>query len=157
MSKEYKKILFRFYSDVLDQELTETLWASVFNEEKELYKLDNIPFYIPLVASGDIIFAKFDVSEKMLAYQETIEYSGNSVIQIIIMNSIEKINEIRQLFISYGCCSEKFDKNYFSMEVPKAVNYVFIKKQLDELELNGVISYAESCLSNKHKIETLNI
>jgi hypothetical protein len=38
------KILFRFYSDVLDEETVETMWASIIDKNKGLYKLDNIPF-----------------------------------------------------------------------------------------------------------------
>ena len=56
----YVKILFRFHSDVLDEETVETMWATIVDKNKGLYKLDSIPFYAPLVASDDIVFAEFD-------------------------------------------------------------------------------------------------
>ena len=52
------KILFRYYSSVLDKWTVETMWADVVDADKGLYKLDSIPFYGPLVASDDIIFAE---------------------------------------------------------------------------------------------------
>jgi hypothetical protein len=64
----YVKILFRFHSDVLDEETVETMWAIVVNKDKGYYKLDSIPFYAPLVASDDIVFAEFDEQEQMLTY-----------------------------------------------------------------------------------------
>jgi len=51
----YVKILFRFHSDVLDEETVETMWATIVDKDKGFYKLDSIPFYAPLVASDDIV------------------------------------------------------------------------------------------------------
>lgn len=74
------KILFRFHSNVLDEETVETMWAEIVDKEKGLYKLDSIPFYAPSVASDDIVFAEYDEQEQMLTYRETVEYSGNSTV-----------------------------------------------------------------------------
>jgi hypothetical protein len=63
---ETVKILFRFHCDVLDEETVETMWATIVDKDKGLYKLDSIPFYAPLVASDDIVFAEFDDQEQML-------------------------------------------------------------------------------------------
>ena len=43
MAEEEVKILFQFYSDVLDRETVETMWAVIIDKEKGLYKLDSIP------------------------------------------------------------------------------------------------------------------
>ncbi|MCX2495318.1 hypothetical protein OQX63_17640 [Pedobacter sp. PF22-3] len=43
--EEYEKILFQFYSNVLDEETIETMWAVVIDKEKGLYKVGSIPFY----------------------------------------------------------------------------------------------------------------
>ncbi len=147
----YVKILFRFHSDVLDQEIVETMWATIVDKNKGLYKLDNIPFYAPLVASDDIVFAEFDDQEKMLTYRKTVEYSGNSIIQIVLMNKLKDINQIRDIFKELGCVSEKVNEGYFSMEVPSTVLYKKIKKKLDELETQEIIGYAESCLAEGHR------
>ena len=103
----YVKILFLFYSNVLDEETVETMWATIVDKDNGLYKLDSIPFYAPNVASDDIVFAEFDKQEQMLTYRKTVEYSGNSTIQVVLMNKTEDINSIRDLFKKLGCVSEK--------------------------------------------------
>lgn len=147
----YVKILFRFHSDVLDEETVETMWATIIDKAKRLYKLDSIPFYAPLVASDDIVFAEFDEQEQMLTYRKTVEYSGNSTVQIVLMDNSKDINQIRDLFKELGCVSEKVNEVYFSMEIPLAVDYKNIKNKLDELEIQGTIGYAEPCLASGHR------
>lgn len=151
MKENFEKILFRFYSNIFDEEMVETMWCEEIDKENGIYKIDNIPFYAPLLASEDIIFAEFDEIEKMLTYRDTKEFSGNSVIQIVIMNEKTDINEIRNSFIEKGCQSEKLSENYFSMEIPYDLNYKPIKRLLDKLENEEIVSYAEPCLSEKHK------
>jgi hypothetical protein len=46
----------------------ETMWAGFFDADKGLYKPDSIPFYGPLVASDDIIFAEYAEDERRLTY-----------------------------------------------------------------------------------------
>jgi len=147
----YLKILFRFHSYVLDEETVETMWATIVDKDKGLYKLDSIPFYAPLVASDDIVFAEFDEQEQMLTYRKTVEYSGNSTIQIVLMDNSKDINKIRDLFKELGCVSEKVNEGYFSMGIPSTVDYKNIKNKLDELETQGTIGYAEPCLADGHR------
>ena len=151
MKQEHEKILFRFHSDIFDEEMVETMWAFVIDKEKGLYKLDNIPFYAPLISSDDLIYAEYDDSEQMLTYRETREYSGNSVIQIVIMGDTNEVNKIRDKFLDKGCQSEKVNEKYFSMEIPFDLDYEPIKTELDKLENDEIIGYAEPCLSEKHR------
>jgi hypothetical protein len=145
------KILFRFHSDVLDKETTETMFATTVDRNKGLYKLANIPFYAPLVASDDIIYAEFDEQEEMLTYRKTVEYSGNSTVQIVRMDKSKDLNQIRNIFKELGCVSERFNNEYFSMEIPSTLDYKNIKKKLNELETKETIGYAEPCLADGHR------
>jgi hypothetical protein len=145
------KILFRYYSSVLDEWTVETMWADVVDAKQGLYKLDSIPFYGPLVASDDIIFAEYDEDEERLTYRETIKNSGNSIITVVIMDETYDINSIQDIFKDMGCLSEKVNNAYFSMEVLAGKNYRPIKEKLDELEDKGIIGYAEPCLSDIHR------
>lgn len=147
----YVKILFRFHSDIFDEEMVETMWATVVDRDNGLYKLDNIPFYAPLIASDDIVFAEFDDYEQMLTYRRTENYSGNSTVQIVLMDKSKDINSIRETFEKLGCVSEKVNEGYFSMEVPVMVDFKPVKLKLDEMEANEIIGYAEPCLSNDHR------
>jgi hypothetical protein len=145
------KILFRFYSDVLEQETVETMWAIPVDIKKGLYQLDNIPFYAPLIASDDIVFAEYDEDEEQLTYRKTIEYSGNSTIWVVIMDDTIEGNDIRNDFEKHGCVSEKINEKYFAMEVPAKIHYNLVKEKLDELTEIGFIDYSEPCLSDIHR------
>ena len=147
---DHIKILFRYYSNVLEQETVETMWATIVDKDNGLFKLDNIPFYGPFVASDDIIFAEFDQAEQMLTYRRTVEYSGNSIIQVVLLDKSKDINDIRKIFEDLGCESEKVNDGYFSMEVPADKDYRPIKQRLTELEETAIIGYTEPCLSEKH-------
>lgn len=143
------KILFRFFSTILDQQAVETLWATMIDPEKGLYQLDNIPFYAS-VSCGDIVFAEFDETENKLTYRETIEHSGNSTIQVILNDKSVAINDLRELFSSLGCESEKFNGDYFVMEIPADLDYTPIREKLIELEERKIVTYAEPNLSKNH-------
>jgi hypothetical protein len=149
----YVKILFRYYSSVLDEWTVETMWAEIIDAENGLYKLDNIPFYGPLVAPDDIIFAEHDNDEETLTYRRTVESSGNSVITVVIMDKTYEINCIRDIFKDLGCLSERVNDRYFSMEVPADKDYRPIKQKLTELDEKGIIGHAEPCLADNHRMQ----
>lgn len=144
------KIVFKFFSEILDEWTVETMWAETINSQKGLYKIDNIPFYAP-VSCDDIVFAENDYELGSLMYRKTVEHSGNSTIQVVVLNKTIETNELRDLFNSMGCESEKYNEGYFVMEVPKKLDYQPIRKILMELEANGKIGYAEPNLGATHR------
>ena len=117
--------------------------------DKGLYKIDNIPFYAS-IASGDIVLAEYDDIEKRLAYKETIEYSGNSLIQVVILDKSFVTNDIRDIFNTLDCKSEKYSEGYFVIEILADKDYYPIKQVLTGLKDKGIIDYAEPVLSIKH-------
>ena len=144
------KLLFRFFSNVLDEWTVETMWADIVDIEKGLYKVDSIPFYAS-VASDDIVFAEFDETEQILTYRETVKHSGNSTVQVVIMDRQADTNEIINIFSALGCVSEKLNDGYFAMEIPFDKEYTPVRQKLIELEGKEIIGYAEPCLSDKHQ------
>ena len=146
----YVKILVSFYSNVLEEQTVETMWAEVIDPNAGIYELNSIPFYAPDLASGDLVSAIYNDDEEMLIYKETISYSGNSTIQIVILNKMSVTNDIRDIFQDLGCATEKFKEGYFVMDVPVDLDYVPIRAKLIELSEKGIIDYAEPCLSAKH-------
>lgn len=149
-NENFVKILFKFFSDVLGEWTVEKIWAETIDSDKGLYRIDNIPFYAS-IASDDIVLAEYDETEKMLTYRETIEYSGNSIVQVVVMDKSVKANNIREIFNSMGCNSEKLNEGYFVLEIPAPNDYEQVKQKLTELENNGFIGYAEPVLSYKHQ------
>ena len=149
METKHVKILFRFFSDILDEETIETMWATVLNEEKGTYQIANIPFYA-FVACGDIIFAEYDEDEKMLTYRKTVKYSGNSTIHIILLTEEFNANELFTPLQALKCNYEGLNTKYFALGVPKVISYKPVKDILKVLEQKELLSYSESCLSDKH-------
>ncbi|MEG0931194.1 DUF4265 domain-containing protein [Algoriella sp.] len=147
---KYEKILVRYYSNVLEEVVVETLWAETINKEKGLYKVDNIPFYGANFSSDDIVFAEYDRNEERLTFRKVIEFSGNSTIQVIIINNKVNINEIRAIFNNLECISEALNDKYFVIEIPTKINYKPIFIKLIDLEEKKIISFAEPVLSEKH-------
>ena len=127
------------------------MWANILDDSRGLYKLDSIPFYGPLVASDDIVFAEYDADEKMLTYRRTVESSGNSIVVVVMMNKTIDVNDIRNIFNECGCISERVNERYFSMEIPFAKEYTPIRKKLTDLKNEGIIDYSEPCLSGVHR------
>ena len=148
---DYKKILFRLYSTILEEITVETMWASVIDEAEGIYKLENIPFYLPVIAAGDIVFAEYDEGEQMLTYRYITEYSGNSTIHVVLLNDTADIKSIGKLFEELGCNWEGMNNKYFAMDVPATVDYRLVKNRLQELSEREIIGYSESSLSEQHQ------
>jgi len=144
------KILFRFYSDILDEETVETLQAEPVDEGNGYYKISNIPFYAS-IASGDIVWAEYSKAESALTYRKTIEPGGNSTIHVIMIDNEYDIEAIGGLFEEMGCKAEELNKKYLALEIPAVIDYLAVKKKLDYLEAEKVIDYAETCLSDRHQ------
>lgn len=148
--QKHVKVLFRYFSNVLDEDVVETMWAIAIDEAEGLYKLDSIPFYGPLIAPDDEFLAEFDEGEGQLVYTETVNPSGNSIVIVVIMQEGFDKEILRNGFNEMGCPSEGVNDSYFSMEIPYDIDYSIISKRLMELEEQEVIAYAEPCLSEKH-------
>jgi len=151
----YTKILFRYYSDVLDEEVVETMWAETIDEAKGIYKLDSIPFYGPSIATDDLFLAEYDEIENFIVFKETIAYSGNSIIQVVILKDGFDKEIIRERLKTIDCLSEGLNKKYFSVEITKNINYSIVKTLLDEYKNSAIIDYAEPCFSEKHRNDLL--
>lgn len=156
MENEYEKVLFKYHSNVLDELTVETMWAEVINKDKGIYKLDSIPFYGPLIATGDEFYAEFDESEQILTHQRTIEHSGNSIVLVIITSEGFNKEIIRNRFNELNCKSEGLNDSYFSMEIMKGLDYSIIQRILEKYEEDGILEYAEPCLSEKHQADLKN-
>lgn len=145
------KILFRFHSDILDQEMEETIWGIVVDEALGHYQLDSIPFYATNIATDDIVHAEYDDAEEMLTYRETIKPSGNSTIWVVVTDEDTDIDEVRAIFDEMKCLSEALSNRFFAMEVKAEINYLHIRNKLNELKAEKLIDYTEPCLSAEHR------
>lgn len=151
----HKKILFRYYSDLLEDTVVETMWAEIIDLEKGIFKLDNIPFFGPLIATDDVFFAEYDEKEQHLVYRETIQTSGNSIVQVVIIEKGFDKEIIREKMKEVNCASESMNETLFAVEVTKEVDYSIVRNILNEYMELSVIDYGEPCLSDKHRTDLL--
>lgn len=155
MSETHIKILFKYYSDLLEETVSEKMWAKIIDLEKGHFKLDNIPFFGPLIATEDIFYAEFDEDEQALVYRKTLESFGNSILQVVILEKGFDKELIREELKSIHCASESLNETLFAVEVPKNIDYSIVKSLLSEYELQEIIEFAEPCLSEKHRTDLL--
>lgn len=150
-SNEHEKIVFKYHSDVLDELTVETMWAQRIDPANGIYKLDSIPFYGPLIATDDEFFAEFDELEQRLTYRRTTKHSGNSIVQVIMTTDELDKQVIRDELKEHNCLSEGLNEKFFSVEILKSTDYRTIKQLLTKYEQQGILEFAEPCLSEKHQ------
>ena len=156
MEKEtHKKILFKYFSDYLDEVVSETMWAEIIDLEKGLFKLDNIPFFGPLIATDDIFYAEYDETEGKFMHKKTIQNSGNSIVQIAVLEKGFDKEVIREQLKGINCVSEGLNETFFAAEIAKDVDYSLVRNLLSEYESKEIIEFAEPCLSEKHRTDLL--
>lgn len=155
MSETHKKILFKYYSDYLDEVVSETMWAEIIDLEKGLFKLDNIPFFGPLIATDDIFYAEYDETEEKFMHKKTIQNSGNSIVQIAVLEKGFDKEIIREKLKAINCLSEGLNETFFAVEIAKDVDYSLVRSLLNDYETQEIIEYAEPCLSEKHRADLL--
>jgi len=151
MEEKKVRILFRFYSDLLEQDMVETIWADIVNANLGHYRLDSIPFYVPFIATDDIVHAEYNDEAEMLLYNETVEASGNSTLWVVLTSEKANADDIRETFYQLNCLSDAMSQHFFTMEVKAETNYLIIKDKLNELKAGGLIEYMEGCLSVNHQ------
>lgn len=154
MAETHKKILFKYYSTYLEEIVSETMWAEIIDLEKGYFKLDNIPFFGPLIATDDIFRAEYDENEKVFMHKETIENSGNSIVQVLVLQEGFDKEIIREK-LTINCVSEVLNDTFFAVEILRNTDYSLVKSILDEYESLAVIEFAEPCLSDKHRTDLL--
>lgn len=131
--------------------------AVAVDADKGHYKITSIPFYVPILASGDVVKAEFDTAQQILTYVETIEYSGNSTIHVIITDEELELETVFNLFTGLGCRCEGINGNYLAVEIPAGMDYLPIKERLELMEHDEIISYAETCLARGHNYTDLEL
>jgi len=134
------------FKDLEDNIAEETIWAQPL--ENGLYQIDNIPFYAPNVSNRDIIAVEVD--EGVLYFDNLIEPSGHSTVQIFFFDDRKSKNLLKKLE-EIGCKWESMkEQPYYTIDIPFNVNYRTVKEVLNKEAEIGILDYKESCLSENH-------
>lgn len=136
------KVNFVYYD--LNKELaTESVWAE---KENNYYRIKNIPFFAPNISYDDLISVEEDEDE--LFFEDIIEKSGNSTLQVIIYNKDDVADITKN--IEQLCCGWEGShlEGYISVNVPKEVNYTNVREYLNRMLNMEKLDYKEACLEH---------
>ena len=98
----------------------ERLWA-IRVQGGELYRIDNIPFYVKGISNGDVVAVNSVEGE--LVFSKLITPSLNSVIRLYVME-VSDVSTARKEFLDLGCESELSNvQKLFALEVPEKVAF----------------------------------
>ena len=144
--KSVKSKVTLVYKDLEDNIAEETVWAKPL--ENGLYQIDNIPFYAPNLSNKDIIAVEND--EGVLYFDDLIEASGHSTVQIIFFDD-SKSKDLLKKLEEIGCKWEGMkEQPYYTVDIPLDVDYNTVKDILNKETEIGILDYKESCLAENH-------
>ncbi|MCS4239689.1 hypothetical protein M2306_001929 [Myroides gitamensis] len=154
MKEQYEQIAIQYHSEVLEKETEEILWGIVIDADKNLFQVDNIPFYGPELSCEDIIYATYNEQEKRYKLEHIETPSGNSTIQVMVLKEKYNREDLYNEILYAQTEIELVDDYYFVINVPVKTDYKNVYAILAALEEEQVISFAEPNLSPKHSADT---
>lgn len=154
MKEQYEQIAIQYHSEVLEKETEEILWGIVIDADKNLFQVDNIPFYGPELSCEDIIYATYNEQEKRYKLEHIETPSGNSTIQVMVLKEKYNREDLYNEILYAQTEIELVDDYYFVINVPVKTDYKNVFAILAALEEEQVISFAEPNLSPKHSADT---
>lgn len=153
MKEEYQQIFIKYYSEVLERDTEEILWAITVNTEKNLFMLDSIPFYGAELSCEDIVSAKWNQDTQLFDFQHIETVSGNTTVQVIVQKDNYNREDLYNEILLSNTEIEVVDDYYFVINVPQKTDYKNVYAILSALEDEKVISFAEPNLSAKHSAD----
>ena len=143
-----KKIWFELEQDAdgYPPDKWEGLWADEVGPG--LYRVDNIPFYVKGISSGDEVSAEVDADQ--LQFKKLVRATLNSVFRLYVSDAADMKN-IRNQFRALGCESERSNlPKLVAIEIPGDIEFGPIGRLLEEGAASERWEYEEGVL--RHRI-----
>lgn len=124
------KVVFRVRADD-GSESVETLWAIPLGGD--IYQLDNSPFDAYGVSWRDQVLAPIDLQEQRPTFQSVVKKSGNRTIRVLFEKPVSPGNaseQVLQGLVALGCSYEGARREYFSINIPPAVELQDVRSYL---------------------------
>jgi len=140
MSHEnHVKILFPFSKNGENE--VESVWA--IQETKNTFIIDNIPFYVSLLALGDLVEGK-NIEKNIYQYTKHVEHSKHSTVRVCVFNENE-VAGIRKELQEMGVNSELSDNpQLLALDIPPEID---IQKIIQFLtNYSEFLDYEEACV-----------
>jgi len=142
--ENYKKIVFRLEQDEdgYPPDNWESMWA--YETEPGLYSIDNIPFYVKGISSGDVVEAEQEGPE--LRFKRLIRPSANSVFRLYF-SDVADVQAARERLRQLGCESEQSHiPKLIAVEIPGTVSIEPVAALFDEGAESGRWEYEQGVL-----------
>lgn len=140
----YRRIFFELEQDEdgYPPAATESVWA--IPQGGDLYKIDNIPFFIREATLDDVVEAV--EQDGALTYKATISRSGNSLIRVVYYKGTDP-SELREQIKALGCSTEWDDNHHLiSVNVPPHVKLTDVQAFLQQGSEQERFDYEEPLL-----------
>jgi hypothetical protein len=123
---------------------SEGLWALPL-AETGTFVVDNIPFYVRGISSGDVVRAARN-EQGELVFRETVEHSGNSTFRLFVFEP-DQVQAVRDHLRRLGCESELSNvPNLVAVEIPSTVLISGFLDYIVEMAEAGRLEYQEAAL-----------
>lgn len=145
MNKDKLKMIFPIAQDEdgYPAVSSEGLWVKALADGK--FEIDNVPFFVPNIAVGDIVSGRFD-DAGILRYEGTVRISSNSTIRIVFFESAEK-SRLLKAISELGCDYEILENdNLFALDVPASANAAAVLSLLRRAFDADELDYQESAM-----------
>ncbi|MEV7012948.1 DUF4265 domain-containing protein [Streptosporangium sp. NPDC051022] len=127
---------------------SEGVWAIPVGPDRA--RLDNIPFFVPGVACGDVVHLETD-AEGVVWAKEVVEFSGNCTIRVIPYpdGDLEgDLGAVLDLFAPLGVEGEGLEQfGLVALNVPPTADLAGVRRLLREGQ-NGRWDYEEGCITD---------
>lgn len=128
----------------------ERLWAVPIGEG--LARIDNIPWFVPNLALGDLVTTRDNSAEGSLEAVDKLQWSGNCTVRVIPYAAGELAGDLRRvvdLFSPLGVQLEVIDKfTMVGLSIPPSVDIAAVKGLLIRGYEANWWDYEESCVGD---------
>lgn len=130
----------------------ERLWGVQVDGADDQYIVDNIPYFVPNIAIGDIVLTSAGNSEDEVVFEKVLQASSHGTVRVIFYDR-SIIELTREHLKNLGCSSELSHlENLIAVDIPENVKYLNVKKYLSEKAKDGLIDYEEAVLPPENKL-----
>lgn len=122
----------------------ESMWAKPLG--KDLFKLENVPFYAYGLNFHDVVRATSETNEQIPEIREIVKSSGHRTFRVFFQKHVQReeqeriLDSLKDSKISY----ERANNIYFALDLHPDGNYQSVYDKLCELEENNFLEF-ETC------------
>ncbi|MFJ2319661.1 DUF4265 domain-containing protein [Pseudomonas sp. NPDC087817] len=146
MTDIFHKIIFKLTPDEDDYPpfSVESVWG--IYRGKDVYEIDNTPYYVHGVSKGDRVQVQLDGEERIAA--RVVSQGGHSTIRVFASDPGEKAKIITRLQEYGAFCLSTRGLSLFAVDIPASCDFSMIDSYLSSIADGENIAYGDACLQH---------